>query len=537
MATSNATPPDDPDAPNEPASAAFPAGDDTGSDDSGCDDTGSWPGSLVDRTMVAISGVIDPLIENARQLAAVQAERCRLLAELDRLGHDPHVIAGLRGDPVETGVTDPDTQAHGPAWDDEELAQRTLAAEVAGALRVHPATARAMIFDAARLLGELPGVHAALANGRISWGHVVKLQIATADAPSSVLPALEAVVLPTAERLTATQFGRVAARELDRLHPVPLQVRTELGAARRRVLLRPDVDGMAWLNAYLKADEAQASYDRLTRIAKSLNDADSDASCAEPGAAGVAGGLGRPGLAGAQDASHSGEQVLRTIDQRRADAYRDLLLDGETSGGLGRGIRGTVHVTVPVLTLLGRADDPGLLEGYGPIDPESARKIAGTATSWDRILTHPETGCVLSVGRASYTVPADMRRYLQLRDQTCQGIGCNRKASNSEIDHTQAWNTGGATSVDNLVHLCKGCHRLKHQTSFSTRQTPEGHLTWRSPGGKTYTRQPAHPFGLPAPALRPVPAPLKPETQPGGPITSASGASAPPPDANEHPPF
>jgi hypothetical protein len=503
MATSNATPPDDPDAPNEPASAAFPAGDDTGCDDTGWDDTGSWPGSIVDRTMVAISGVIDPLIENEKIIAAGFAERARLLAELDRLGHDPHVIAGLRGDPVETGVTDPDTQAHGPAWDDEELAERTLAAEVAGALRVHPATARAMIFDAARLLGELPGVHAALANGRISWGHVVKLQIVTADAPTSVLPELEAAVLPTAERLTATQFGRVVARELDRLHPVPLQVRTELGAARRRVLLRPDVDGMAWLNAYLKADEAQAGYDRLSRIAKSLNDADGDAGCAEPGAAGVAGGpegpTGPVQLTGAPDGP-SGEQVLRTMDQRRADAYRDLLLDGETSGGLGRGIRGTVHVTVPVLTLLGRTDEPGLLEGYGPIDPKSARKIAGTATSWDRILTHPETGCILSVGRRSYTVPADMKRYLQVRDQTCQGIGCNRKASNSEIDHTQAWNTGGATSVDNLVHLCKGCHRLKHQTSFSTRQTPTGQLTWTSPGGKTYTREPAHPIGTPPPA-------------------------------------
>jgi hypothetical protein len=487
MATSNATPPDDPDAPNEPTSAAIPAGEDTGSDDTGCDDTGNWPGSIVDRTMVAISGVIDPLIENEKIIAAGFAERARLLAELDRLGHDPHVIAGLRGDPVETGAHDPDTQAHGPAWDDEELAERTLAAEVAGALRVHPATARAMIFDAARLLGELPGVHAALTHGRISWGHVVKLQIATADAPSSVLPALETAVLPTAERLTATQFGRVVARELDRLHPVPLEVRTELGAARRRVLLRPDVDGMAWLNAYLKADEAQAGYDRLSRIAKSLNDADTNDATVAPGSAGTA---------GAPDGA-SGELRLRTIDQRRADAYRDLLLDGETSGGLGRGIRGTVHVTVPVLTLLGRADDPGLLEGYGPIDPESARRIAGTATSWDRILTHPETGCILSVGRASYAVPADMRRYLQLRDQTCQGIGCNRKASNSELDHTQAWNTGGATSVDNLAHLCKGCHRLKHQTSFSTRQTPTGQLTWTSPGGKTHTRQPAHPIGFP----------------------------------------
>ncbi|PXA65782.1 HNH endonuclease signature motif containing protein [Cryobacterium arcticum] len=462
MATSNATPED---APGEPDTAR-PVG--------------------VDATSAAIAAIIDPLIDNARQMSAIHAERARLLAELHRLGEQPAIIAGLRGDPVETGANDPNTHAHGPAWDDVELAERTLATEVAGALRLHSTTARMMIFNAAHLVEKLPLFHQALAQGRISWAHVLRMQDVTTGAPADVLPALEAAVLPKAEKLTATQFGRVAARELDRLHPVSLQERADVGATLRRVVLQPDVDGMAWLNAYLKADEAQAGYDRLIRIAKSLNDADTADQPADWTTDGGEGG---------------GEVVLRTMDQRRADAFRDLLLDGECAGGLGRGIRGTVHVTVPVLTLMGKSFEPGMLEGYGPIDPETARRLAGTAPRWDRILTHPETGCMLSVGRDSYTPPADMKRYTEIRDQTCQGIGCNRTATKSEIDHTIPWNKGGPTAVGNLVHLCKACHRLKHQSSFSTRQSPTGALSWTSPSGKTYTREPANPIGPPTPSV------------------------------------
>ncbi|PXA70339.1 HNH endonuclease signature motif containing protein [Cryobacterium arcticum] len=476
MATSNATPED---APVEPDTAR-PEG--------------------IDATSAAIAAIIDPLIENARQMSAIHAERARLLAELHRLGEHPRIIAGLRGDPVETGANDPDTHAHGPAWDDVELAERTLATEVAGALRLHSTTARMMIFNAAHLVEKLPGFQKALAQGRISWAHVLRMQDVTTGAPDEVLPALEAAVLGKAEKLTATQFGRVAARELDRLHPVSLQERADVGVTLRRVVLQPDVDGMAWLNAYLKADEAQAGYDRLTRIAKSLNDADTND--------------------GADGADPGCEVVLRTMDQRRADAFRDLLLDGECAGGLGRGIRGTVHVTVPVLTLMGKSFEPGMLEGYGPIDPETARRLAGTAPSWDRILTHPETGCMLSVGRDSYTPPADMKRYTEIRDQTCQGIGCNRTATHSEIDHTVPWNKGGPTAVGNLVHLCKACHRLKHQSSFRTRQTPTGALTWTSPGGKTYTREPANPIGQPTPS---APAPAAPS------LPRSLGRAEPPP--------
>jgi hypothetical protein len=451
MATSNAAPFDSPDDPSDHPTTGV---------------SGYYPDPVAE----AIRAVIDPLIENEKALAGCYAERARLLAELNRVGVQPLVLAGLRGDPIESGQNDPDTEAHGPTWDDQELARRTMAAEAAGALRLRAVTAGAMIFDATRLVHDLPGFHESLAQGRITWGHVLKMLEVSVNLPVEILPVFAARVLPKAETLTSTQFGRIAARVLERMPPVPLVERAAVGFAKRRVVLNPDVDGMSWLTANLKADEAQAIYDRLSRIAKNL-DCDDAAQQDVPGAGGSV-------------------EEERTKDQRRADAYRDLLLDGIGPSGLGPGIRGTVSITVPALTLLGRSDEPAVLEGYGPIDPETARRIAGTASSWTRILTHPETGCRLSMGRDTYAPPADMRRYLQARDQTCQGIGCNRHASLSEIDHTRAWNTGGETNVDNLVHLCKPCHRLKHQSSFTTSQGPGGTLTWTSPGGKTYTSTP-----------------------------------------------
>jgi 5-methylcytosine-specific restriction endonuclease McrA len=461
MATSAATPDDTPDdTPNGPSDA------------------------FADPVAEAISAIIDPLIENEKALAGCYAERVRLLAELDRLGHQPRILAGLCGDPIESGRNDPDTAAHGPSWDDEELARRTMAAEAGAALRLRANTAGGMVFDATRLNDGLPAFHAALTDGRITWGHALKMLELTVNLPDEVLPRFEAAVLGAAETRTSTQFAKVAVKVRERMHPTTLQERAEVGFAARRVVLRPDADGMAWLNAYLKADEAQAAYARLSRIAVDLDTDDA-------AAVGIAGAIPGAIPEGGTSATSATSGGPRTKDQRRADAYRDLLLDGIGPGGLGHGIRGTVHITVPALTLLDRSDEPAILDGYGPIDAETARRIAGTATSWTRILTHPETGCRLSVGTEQHAPPADMRRYLQIRDETCQGIGCTQRATLSEIDHTQAWNTGGETTVNNLVHLCKACHRLKHQSSFSTSQGPNGVLTWTSPGGKKYTSKAA----------------------------------------------
>jgi hypothetical protein len=64
-----------------------------------------------------------------------------------------------------------------------------------------------------------------------------------------------------------------------------------------------------------------------------------------------------------------------------------------------------------------------------------------TIAAWEEQETNPESGVVLSVGSDQYRVPADLRRWLRLRDGTCRFPGCNRPAFRSDIDHTTSWDT------------------------------------------------------------------------------------------------
>ncbi|MGG7463020.1 DUF222 domain-containing protein [Plantibacter sp. YIM 135347] len=168
------------------------------------------------------------------------------------------------------------------------------------------------------------------------------------------------------------------------------------------------------------------------------------------------------------------------------------------------GIIPTVHVTVPVMTILGHEHQPGSLEGYGPIDPETAVRLSVHAKSFTRILTHPETGTVLSVSRERYVPPADMKRALAIRDTHCRAPGCNRLAKGCELDHTVPWSEGGETSVENLAHLCPKHHHLKHETNWSLEPGPDGVLHWISPSGQVFTTEPDPPDWCP---LEPLPDP------------------------------
>ncbi|RJU03162.1 HNH endonuclease [Arthrobacter frigidicola] len=261
------------------------------------------------------------------------------------------------------------------------------------------------------------------------------------------------------------------------LHPESLTDRTRSARKNRRVDFHPDDDGMAWLNVYLPAEKAVAIDGRLTRLSRALQ-------CPEE---------------------------TRTLAQLRTDVLTDLLTHtcpdptitgtgtapagaGAAPGGAGgagwNGIQAQVHVTVPVLTLLDVDDAPGELEGYGPIDPDLARRLAAHAPSFTRLLTHPETGAVLSVGRDTYTVPADLKKWLRVRDRTCRHPGCNRSAAAAELDHTIPWSRAGTTAHNNLAHLCRRHHMLKSQGLWHYNQPSPGIITATSPAGRTYQTQP-----------------------------------------------
>ncbi|WP_324013113.1 HNH endonuclease [Microbacterium sp. JZ37] len=170
---------------------------------------------------------------------------------------------------------------------------------------------------------------------------------------------------------------------------------------------------------------------------------------------------------------------------RVAPSVRGLV--GDVDRVLSR-VRAVVQVTVAATTLAGLDDEPGFLAGYGPIDADTARKLAGNAAGWERVFCHPDTGALLTVDR--YTPTAAQKRYLLARDERCRTPGCRNLAITADLDHTIPYAQGGVTDVGNLACLCEGCHQDKHHTPWQVRQLGDGVLEWTSPAGHTYTEKP-----------------------------------------------
>ncbi|CAH0242464.1 hypothetical protein SRABI128_02715 [Microbacterium sp. Bi128] len=187
---------------------------------------------------------------------------------------------------------------------------------------------------------------------------------------------------------------------------------------------------------------------------------------------------------------HADVTDTRTLAQIGADVCADLLLtaapaidpttDETCPGGLGA-IRGHVQITVPVLTLLGRADVGASIDGRTPIDPETARQMTAHAPGWDRVLCDPVTGTVLDVDR--YSPTAAQRRFLAARDRHCRAPGCRAPITRCQIDHNHEAQNGGRTRLCNLCHLCVRHHTLKTESEWTVDQDPDGTLRFHSPLG------------------------------------------------------
>ncbi|MFB2598582.1 DUF222 domain-containing protein [Herbiconiux sp. P17] len=179
-------------------------------------------------------------------------------------------------------------------------------------------------------------------------------------------------------------------------------------------------------------------------------------------------------------------------DAQPADTASFAVEDGRFAiGEEFLGVVPTVVVTVPALSLLGHDGGVADLHGFGPIDIDTARRLAARAPSFVRILTHPETGETLSVGRTRYRPPPDLRLALLLDDETCRFPNCNRRAESCELDHTTGWARGGETERANLHHLCPKHHHLKHDSSgWGVTARPGRTLEWRSPTGRKYSTTP-----------------------------------------------
>ena len=453
-------------------------------------------------------------VAQGRRTCAIEAARVWALDSVRAL--DPDL-----------GPVDPaDTERVAAIRSQQTFANRSLTLELACALRIPEVSMGSLVHEAEVLTDHHPVTLAALTTGEITYRHADAILDATSTLEPDDCRALEAVLVERAKIATVSSLKAFARRERERTHPRTLVDRHRERLLERRVETEPARDGMMWLSQYLPAAQATAIYNRVTDAAVSIQSPDDPRTLAQLRADVFSALLlddeAAAVLAEAFPGCDTGGQVGTGA---RGSSAADVVLRPATGSGTAvappgttatatatatatkptlRGIRPTVAVTVPVMTLLGRSDDPGHLEGYGPIDPETACDLAARAPSFTRVLTHPETSVVLSVGRDSYAVPADLKRWLHLRDETCRFPGCRRRAARCDIDHVVGWARGGTTDHDNLIHLCRHHHRIKHQTGWTVSTRPggpgstSGVTVWSSPTGRAYTDHPA--LQLPAAA-------------------------------------
>ncbi len=442
-----------------------------------------------------VESLLDALAVTRRDRAALDAREAALLASA-------------------VDLTQTQDAAPGPS-DVRDIPLRSLAAQIGAMWRASDRTVQRQLSDAFVLVGSFPATHTALEAGEISQGHVSVIVGAGLPITDDDARALyEAAVLEVARRETPGRLKPAARMLANRLHPVPLETRHQAAAAVRNVWVRDLDDGMAELIATLPAALAHGIRDRLDQYARHElaartttgaptesdrpDGTDTDTLDLTGGSSGGGTGTGTGNSGGGGDAFTDTPRTpdTRTVGQIRTDVFTDLLLTGHATPEVSNAsipeaeaIIAHVQVTVPVLTAIGHDTTPAELTGHAPIDTATALRLAGTATGWDRVLTHPITGTVLAVDR--YRPTDHLKRVLRVRDEHCRFPGCRIPTRRCDIDHTIAREHDGPTEVGNLAHLCRRHHTLKHHSAWRVKQTPDGVLHWTSPTARRYPDQPA----------------------------------------------
>jgi hypothetical protein len=157
----------------------------------------------------------------------------------------------------------------------------------------------------------------------------------------------------------------------------------------------------------------------------------------------------------------------RTPAARRAAALVRIAEVALAHAPEGRRSRAQVTVVVDWATLVGGR--VGRQDGQftGAIRPADVRRLL-CDSNIARVVTGPDS-LPLDVGRARRTVPAAMRRAVDVRDGGCVFPGCDRPPGWCEAHHVHPVADGGPTKLTNLVDLCDRHHHVVHQPGWVIR--------------------------------------------------------------------
>lgn len=338
-----------------------------------------------------------------------------------------------------------------------------ITAEVAAALQISHALASSYLHYSRALRNRLPHVGAALTAGDISYSMFQTIVYRTdLITDPDVMGAVDAELAVKVRRWPSMTRGRLAGyvdRVVARADRDAVR-RTREQQADRELSIWDTGNGLTEVFGRLVTPDAHVVDARLDALAATV--------CA-----------GDP----------------RTRKQRRADALGALAAGAErlqcrcgkpdcpAAAAVPRPV--VLHVVADQTSLDGTAGAPASTIGADALIP--AELIADLADSARlRPLVHPgdappERGYVPTRGLADFV------RY---RDLTCRFPGCDRPASDCDVDHTIPYGDGGATHASNLKCLCRLHHLVKTFWGWSDQQLPDGTVIWTSPTGHTYVTTP-----------------------------------------------
>ncbi len=390
-----------------------------------------------------------------------------------------------------------------------------LGDEVAAALTLTGRAADTRLSLSLDLEIRLPGTAQALNEGVVTNAKAQLIAEATRILSDDDARAVEARILSAAGRQTTGQLRAAVARAVLAVDPAAAERRREEGQKDPRVRRWQEDAGTAALAGYgLPPADVLAADQRITTRALALRDA------------------GLPG----------------SLEELRARVYLDALLGQDSTpapkpgqpaaaapsstpgpactprvpGPGGQPLAARVNLTVPLLTHLGLAAQPGAVAGFGPVDPAVARELATRATA------HPASRFCLTLtgvggqaighgclaGRPSdrlgprgfsvtispiadgtcehrhqesrYQPSQRLQHLIWARTATCSAPGCQRAAARCDLDHTVPYEQGGRTCECNLAPLCRHHHRCKQSEGWRLEQPGPGVMTWTTPAGRRY---------------------------------------------------
>lgn len=330
---------------------------------------------------------------------------------------------------------------------------RGVAHEVGLAKRCSPAHARKYLGWARTLTRELPNTMRELSAGRTTEWRAMLVASETGWLSREHRAQVDADVAPRLEALGDRRVERETRAMAQRLDPAGAAERARSAESDRHVSLRPAPDTMTRLSALLPVAQGVAAY---------------------------------AALASAADSARA------TGDERsRGQVMADALVERITGQVQADHVPTTVNLVMAPNTLTGsgvNADEPALLDGYGPIPAPMARALANRPGAdspvWLRRLLTDRAGRLITMETSRRCFTDAQREFLRLRDGVCATPYC--EAPIRHADHATPAGGGGQTSLENGQSLCEACNYAKQAPGWKTHRDRDGTVTVTTPTGHTY---------------------------------------------------